>query len=438
MKNFDENKSDVKKKNKKKIIIIVAASIVVIAALICVGIFVVKPKIELAAKYASIEELVNNKEYEKAIDEYTQIGDLAKVDETIAQYGDYLVECLRYEEAIALYEKANNLSKANETMILYGDYLVENQEYEEAIAVYKKAQATSKVNETLILYGDYFVENIYYEGAISLYEEAQATDKVNEARVLYGEYLVSLGKFDDAITQFEYVGDTARVNNIKSIKSKLLFDSGDYASAASLYKELGDTENANLSMFKFLETTTDEYVISLHGKEYYDELKKVNYPGIDELYAAKYQWRAVPYGVYSSSPNFKTFKNYTRVNGGGYAYYYFTLEGGLLEEDSSNLYDKINNPDSSESRPQLYYKINNPDGSESKYKKTNEWAGIYAYQPYDNLFYVCLDDIPKAAGDLKVSIYIKDNEEYTLIGEETVRMYEHKGIFGDSYYDNIK
>lgn len=217
-----EKKDGIEKKpiNKKKIIIIGLISVVVIIVAVVLLNTLVLP----GYKYNKAEEYCKNKQYDKAINMYSDIKDFKDSRKLLKnayfEYGKQLIENQKYNEAIENLEDSKHDDA--EAYINYAKalQLFQDKKYDEAITALEKMNDFEKTKEFLL--------DAYY-------------GKANE--------LFNSGKYKDAITYYEKSGvkdvEQKQINNAKIMIAEEKFQAGNLAEAQKLFKELDQTLEYN-------------------------------------------------------------------------------------------------------------------------------------------------------------------------------------------------
>lgn len=220
-----------KKKSSKKITAFTAVLVAIVALAFGVYYFILP-----ANNYYSAKSLIENGEYDKAIEAFETLGDYSDSKEQI--------KIAKYKKAESL-EANNDIEAAAEIFKELGDYSDSSAKYssiEYRIAEdYYDSGEYLKAREILLLLGDY--------------EDAQANadrcaDNIyNNANQLYNEH-----KYHEAYTEYTQLGDykdaPERANEALKMYADTQYNSRNYVEAIKIYQQLSGYDHVDITLSK--------------------------------------------------------------------------------------------------------------------------------------------------------------------------------------------
>ncbi|MBR4445828.1 MAG: hypothetical protein IKS37_08060 [Solobacterium sp.] len=367
-----------KKKKRTKLIKRLSLAAVLIAALSFASVKWIIPEVKRMNAYNTAAKHLEEKEYDKAHDEFTALGNYkdsaAMSQESLYQKAASLFEAKEYDEAIAVWK-------------LVSSYSDSEAKIEEATALYKESLYQSGLADKA---------NKKYENAISTFTKSDlngykdAKEQMYECHYLYAEELLAAQSYDLAYEHYKMCGSSH--SDAEEKKKECMYQNGmkmlqdeRYAMAINKfnyckgYKD-ADTQRMN-AMWWTVADTTQDYVTD-RDLTILKELITAGYSGAQAKYNELTAWHltvdAVNNSKYSNS-NYSTVSRYDTI------YFHCTLSGGP--------------PDSSGTT--LKYTVYWPDGS-VKYNQFDDLctagSGYKVYFWYENPSY-------GTTGQLKVVFY---------------------------------
>ncbi|MBQ3079991.1 MAG: hypothetical protein IJC48_08360 [Clostridia bacterium] len=151
------------------------------------------------------EKAIEDKNFDRAIEIYTDIGAKEEVKNARSAYADYAKETGDYEKAAVEYGKAGLNDESYEMYMLYAEKCVEEGDYANAVETYKKYNEQEKIVNVRTLWAEKLYAEKDYDGASEQYKLMGDTDKAIEVLCDQAEYLIGEGENEEAVNAFSNI-----------------------------------------------------------------------------------------------------------------------------------------------------------------------------------------------------------------------------------------
>lgn len=133
-----------------------------------------------------------------------------------------LVQQKQFDEAIEIYERLKSNDMVRTTREQAAEYAIVQENYQAAAEYYRQLNLSTE--DLWRKAGNHFVENQQYEEAVDAYANAGLDDKVKETRKAWAEKALSEGNVQTAIELFNLIGETQRAKECAVKEAKALLD----------------------------------------------------------------------------------------------------------------------------------------------------------------------------------------------------------------------
>ena len=316
-----------------------------------------------------VQKLMDAGQYYEAAAIYQKLNDRARYYDALYQYSSQLVDNQDYEKAIEILEKLGEYrdcqEKIPEIRYLYGMKLVEEGNFQSAIRIFTDLDdykdSRNRIKECYYKTGLQLMKNWDYENAIKEFGKcgnySDSKTRVKECHYKTGLQLLGKKDYTEAIDEFARSGDyTGGKKRIKECYYKIgeqLLKDEQYTDAVEAFAKAGDYSDSKAK----LKSAQYAYVKNNQNREdeityqYLKDLKTANYKDSKKIYDSLFAWKVTD--IYFNTSSYSS-DRYSSISKYSAVSCHFTVTGGPPE-----------------GRTYIYCQATWPDGSSNKKQKSN-------------------------------------------------------------------